>query len=200
LRTTSYILQVYDTLGCPKPGLDTVIVTVRPPVLAFAGNDTSIVINQPLKLFATGAQFYQWTPPDFLDNNAIQSPTAVFPFSGIYTYSVRVSTPEDCFGVDTINIKVFQTAPDIFVPNAFTPGKAVNNILRPITPGITQLDYFRIYNRWGQLLFSSTESNRGWNGTFAGKNQDSGTYVWVVQGRDFTGKVIAKKGTVILLR
>jgi gliding motility-associated-like protein len=200
LRTTTYILLAYDTLGCPKPGLDTVIVMVRPPVIAFAGNDTAVVVNQPLKLTATGAQVYLWTPPTYLDNNTLQSPTAVFTNSGLYTYVVRVATPEDCFSVDSINIKVYKTAPDIFVPNAFTPGKSQNNVLRPITPGISKLDYFRIYNRWGQLLFTSTEPSRGWNGTFAGKNQDGGTYVWIVQGTDFTGKVIAKKGTVILIR
>ncbi len=200
LRTTSYILQVYDVLGCPKPGKDTITVTVRPPVLAFAGNDTSVVVNQPLKLHATGAQFYLWSPSTYLDHNDIQSPTALFNNSGIYTYAVKVYTPDNCFAIDTINIKVFKTAPDIFVPNAFTPGKNQNFLFRPIPVGVTKIDYFRVYNRWGQLVYSSTESGRGWDGTFAGKNQDAGTYVWVVQGHDFTGKVIAKKGTMVLIR
>ena len=200
LRTTTYILEVFDVLGCPKPGFDTVVVTVRPPVLAFAGNDTSIVVNQPLKLHATGAQFYLWSPPTFLDHNDIQSPTALFNTSGVYSYAVKVFTPDNCFAVDSIIIKVFKTSPDIFVPNAFTPGKNLNFLFRPIPVGISKIDYFRVYNRWGQLLYSSTESGRGWDGTFAGKNQDAGTYVWVVQGHDFTGKVIAKKGTMVLIR
>jgi PKD repeat protein len=200
LRTTVYVLRAYDTLGCPKPGLDTVIVTVRPPVLAFAGNDTAVVVNQPVKLTATGAELFLWSPPDFLDDVTLQSPTAIFFSNGIYTYAVKAYTPENCFGIDTINVKVFSTAPDIFVPNAFTPGKTRNGVLRPITPGISKLDYFRIYNRWGQLVFASSEASRGWDGRFAGKYQDQGTFVWVVQGRDFTGKVITKKGTVILIR
>jgi PKD repeat protein len=199
LRTTTYILSVFDVAGCPKPGLDTVIVIVRPPVIAFAGNDTSVVINQPLKLTATGAEFYLWTPSDNLNNNDIQSPTAIFNSSGVYTYAVKAFTPDNCFAVDTINIKVFKTAPDIFVPNAFTPGKNQNNLFRPIPVGISRIDYFRVYNRWGNLVFSSNDG-RGWDGTLAGKTQDSGSYVWVVQGRDFTGKVITKKGTMVLIR
>lgn len=199
LRTTSYILAAYDVLGCPKPGFDTVVVTVRPPVFAFAGNDTSVVVNQPLKLTATGAQFFLWTPSTNLNNNDIQSPTALFSASGTYTYAVKVFTADNCFAIDSINIKVFKTAPDIFVPNAFTPGNPQNNLFRPIPVGISKIDYFRVYNRWGNMVFSSADGS-GWDGTVAGKAQDADTYVWVVQGRDFTGKVITKKGTMVLVR
>ncbi|MEP6749255.1 MAG: gliding motility-associated C-terminal domain-containing protein [Bacteroidota bacterium] len=197
--TTAYILAVYDVLGCPKPTFDTVIVTVRPPIIASAGADTSVTINQPLTLHATGAPLYLWTPPDHLNHNDIQSPVAEFNSSGIYTYAVKIYTAENCFAIDTIHIKVFQTAPDIYVPNAFTPGGTVNNLFRPILVGISRLDYFRVYNRWGNMVFSSNDET-GWNGTFAGKPQASGAYVWVVQGRDYTGKVIAKKGTMVLIR
>lgn len=197
--TTAYMLYVYDVLGCPKPGVDTVIVTVRPPVIAFAGNDTSAIINQPVKLTATGAPLYLWTPADHLDHADVQSPIAQFSSSGVYTYAVKVYTAENCFAYDTIRIKIFQTAPDIYVPNAFTPGQAQNNLFRPIPVGISKIDYFRIYNRLGNLVFSSSDGS-GWNGVYAGKAQASGTYVWVVQGHDFTGKVIAKKGTMVLIR
>lgn len=199
IGTTAYILAAYDVLGCPKPGLDTVIVTVRPPIIASAGNDTSVTINQPLSLHATGAPLYLWTPPDHLNHDDIQSPTALFNSTGIYTYAVKVYTPENCFAIDTIHIKVFETAPDIYVPNAFTPGGTENNLFRPIPVGISRIDYFRVYNRWGNMVFSSNDGT-GWNGTVAGKNQPIGTYVWVVQGRDYTGKIIAKKGTMVLIR
>jgi PKD repeat protein len=199
VTTTSYILAVYDVLGCPKPKFDTVVVTVRPPIFASAGNDTSVIVNQPLTLHATGAPLYVWTPPDHLNQDDIQSPVALFNSSGIYTYAVKVYTTENCFAIDTIHIKVFQTAPDIYVPNAFTPGGAQNNLFRPIPVGISRIDYFRVYNRWGNMVFSSSDGS-GWNGRIAGKEQASGTYVWIVQGRDYTGKVIAKKGTMVLIR
>ena len=196
--TTAYVLTVTDNKGCPKPGIDTVIVGVRPLVVAFAGNDTAIVVGQPLQLNATGADIYAWEPPQGLSSTSIPNPVANV--SQNQTYVVRVSTPEDCFAYDTINITVFRTNPDIFVPNAFTPGGTSNTLFRPRPVGIAQFDFFRVYNRWGQLVFSSNEANRGWDGRINGNPQGTGTYVWMVQGRDFTGKTIFKKGTMVLIR
>ena len=58
LQTTVYHLLVFDTLGCPKPGISQVVVNVYPQILAFAGNDTSVVVGQPLKLHGSGAPSY----------------------------------------------------------------------------------------------------------------------------------------------
>ncbi len=196
-QSTVYTLTVYDTLGCPKPAFDTVRITVREKITAFAGNDTAIVAGQPLLLSGTGAELFRWDPPLHLDMPDSRTPTALL--DNDMTYTLRAFTAEGCFSVDTINIRVFKTQPDIFVPNAFTPD-GFNKVLKPITPGIERLHYFRIYNRWGQLVFSTTESGPGWDGRHQGKLQDSGTYVWMVSGTDFTGKVITRKGTSILIR
>lgn len=202
LKSVAYVLHVYDTLGCPKPGLDTVLVTVRPPIAAFAGNDTSAVVNQPLVLRASGAEFFLWDPSIYLSAANVQAPTAIFPAKGVYTYRVKVYTSEGCFSYDTVNVRVFETGPDIFVPSAFTPGKGQNYLFRPIPVGISVIDYFMVYNRWGQLLYSGSSQSEGfgWDGTFNGKPQDADTYVWVVQGKDYTGKTVKKKGTVVLVR
>ncbi|HTL10116.1 MAG TPA: PKD domain-containing protein [Chitinophagaceae bacterium] len=197
--STAYVLAVYDNLGCPKPGLDTVVISVRAPIFASAGKDTVATINQPLKLTGSGAPLFLWTPPDFLDNNTLQSPTALFPTSGEYSYAMKTYTTENCFAIDTIHIKVYRTAPDIFVPNAFTPGGTQNTVFRPIPVGISKINYFRVYNRWGVMVFSSNDGT-GWNGYYGGKEQASGSYVWVVQGQDFTGKTITKKGVMVLVR
>jgi len=116
------------------------------------------------------------------------------------TYIMRAFTEEGCEGFDTISIKVFKTQPDIFVPNAFNPTGTKNTVFRPIPVGISSLDYFRIYNRWGQMVFQTTEIGKGWDGRLAGKNQDAGTYVWMVSGKDYTGKTVVKRGTLVLLR
>ena len=202
LKSVAYVLHVYDTLGCPKPGLDTIVVTVRPQIFPFAGNDTSAVVNQPVVLHATGAEFYLWDPPANLNHNDVQSPTAIFSEKGIYTYYVKVYTAEGCFAYDTVHVKVYQTGPDIFVPNAFTPGRGQNYLFRPIPVGISTIEYFMVYSRWGQLVYSAGPESEtlGWDGTFAGKPQTADTYVWVVQGKDYTGKTVRKKGTVVLVR
>ena len=199
LRTTPYVLVAFDSLsGCPKPAFDTVIVNVRQEIIAFAGNDTAVVVGQPLQLNASGGLLYTWTPPQGLNRTDIKNPIAVL--SDNMTYILRAYTPEDCEDYDTINIKVFKTNPDIFVPNAFTPGKGHNTVFRPIPVGISNFEFFRIYNRWGQLVYSTNEANKGWDGSIGGKPQDPGTFVWMVRGVDFTGKVIFKKGTMILIR
>jgi gliding motility-associated-like protein len=196
--STTYRLSVYDTLGCPKPGLDDVTVTVRPRINAFAGNDTSIVVGQPLRLTGTGAEFFEWTPSIGLDQRNIASPMANI--NDNTTYILRAFTEEGCNDYDTINVKVFKTQPDIFVPNAFNPSGTKNIVFRPVPVGISSLDYFRVYNRWGQMVFQTSETGRGWDGNIAGKPQPPGTYVWMVSGKDYTGKTVAKKGTAVLLR
>ena len=198
LRTTAYVLTAYDSLsGCPKPSFDTILVTVRQEIIAFAGNDTNVVVGEPLHLNASGGLLYSWSPPTGLNRTDIKNPIAIL--NDNMTYVLRAYTPEECEDYDTINIKVFKTKPDIFVPNAFTPTKQANRLFRPIPVGVT-IEYFRVYNRWGQMVYSSNEVHKGWDGTLNGKMQDPGTFVWMVQGVDFTGKVVFKKGTMVLIR
>jgi PKD repeat protein len=199
LRTTDYILSAFDTLGCPKPFRDTVRVNVLPEIFAFAGSDTAVVTGQPLQLNASGAEFFVWSPVFGLSSGTIGNPVATL--NENMTYYLKAVNEQGCFDMDTISIKVFKTAPDIFVPNAFTPEGRRNNLFRPAaTPGLKNLDYFSVYNRWGQMVFSTSEIGRGWDGRVSGKLQNAGTYVWIVQGTDFTGRRIAKKGVMVLIR
>lgn len=199
VRTTAYQLVTQGYLLCPKPARDTVVVQVIPPVRAFAGNDTAIVLGQPLQLFATGATNYEWSPSLGLNNAFIFNPIATL--SENQTYVVKVSTANGCFDYDTLNVRVFKTAPDIFVPTAFSPnGDGTNDVLVPVPVGLEGYDFFEVYSRWGQRVFSTTEIGKGWDGNLNGRPQDSDTYVWIVQGTDFTGKRIYKKGTVVLIR
>lgn len=200
--TTSYILTVTDVLGCPKPVSDTVTVNVIPRILAFAGHDTVIVAGQSLQLNASGGNIYSWSPVTGLSNPNINNP--VLELGAQYdtiTYHLKVSTPEGCSAADDIKITVFKTLPDIFIPTAFTPNAdRLNDILIPRVAGMKQFNYFRVYNRWGVMLYSTTQQGQGWDGTYAGSTQPSGTYVFAAQALDYTGKVVTKKGTVVLIR
>jgi gliding motility-associated-like protein len=204
-ETTTYMLTVYDTLNkpnCPKPAISYVTVKVASPVKASAGNDTSIVAGQLLQLNATGGANYTWQPVTGLNNPSIQNPVALLP-AGItsITYTVKATSADNCVGYDDVAVKIYQTGPEIFVPSAFTPnGDGVNDILRPIVAGLQQFNYLRIYNRWGNLVFSSDVSSGGWDGTYGGEKQPSGTYVYVAQGIDYKGQQLNRKGTVVLIR
>lgn len=192
-------MAVFDNKGCPKPSFDSVKVVVIPPVPAFAGNDTAVVVGQPLQFNATGGSVYTWAPARGLSRTDIPDPVANLNDS--ITYFVKVATPEGCYAMDTVHVKVFQTAPDIFVPTAFTPnGDGLNEKLTPIPVGITKMDYFRVYNRWGKLVFSTDRIGVGWDGTINGMPQGSDSFAWVVRGTDYTGKVVAKKGLTTLIR
>jgi gliding motility-associated-like protein len=194
-----YIVEVRDVLGCPKPAYDTVIVTVA-RIIANAGpRDTSVVLGQPLQLNATGSTIYAWSPSTWLNNTTIANPIAL-PQENI-EYAVRVSNAQGCFGLDSINVTVYKMDPDLLVPTGFSPGKDNNNdFFRPILIGMKSLDKFIVYNRWGQMVYSTTSVEEGWDGTFKGQEQGTGTYVWYTEGTNYLGKKIKKRGSVILIR
>jgi gliding motility-associated-like protein len=204
ISSTDYVLSIINQ-GCPNPLLDTFHINVIPEIIVNAGNDTAVVVGQPLQFSAksndTTEDSFTWTPPTDLNNPNIAGPVGIYPSSvDSVTYTVRATDVFGCYGEGKISVKVFKTAPDIFVPNAFTPGKNYDNIFRPIPVGISALKYFRVYNRWGQLVYSTSQSGQGWDGNLGGRPQDDGTFVWMVQGTDYTGKTITRKGTMVLIR
>ncbi len=194
-----YIVTVRDVLGCPKPVNDTMLLTVA-RILADAGPaDTNVVLGQPLLLNATGSTNYEWTPNTWLNNPNIFNPISL-PQESIQ-YVVKVSNAQGCFDTDTINVKLFKIDPDLLVPTAFSPDNdGVNDVFRPIVIGMKSLNAFRVYNRWGQLVFSTTQVNHGWDGNFKGAPQSAGSFVWEAEGITYLGRKIKKKGSVILIR
>lgn len=200
--TTEYVLTSFDTRGCPKPGRDTMVVLVNPEILAFAGRDTAVVAGQTLQFNASGGEGYSWSPAIGLSNASIANPVGTYDGSfDSVRYVVTVSDATGCRDETTMMVKVFKTAPRVFVPTAFTPnGDGKNDVVRPIAVGITKIHYFRIYNRWGQLVYETTENGRGWDGRIKGILQGTQSYAWIVRGEDFTGKTVFDKGTVTLIR
>ena len=202
--TTTYVLNIQNA-GCPNALLDTFQVNVYPQIFVNAGNDTSVVIGEPLQLNAYSSDpgdAFTWTPTLDLNNPNISDPVAILSSNtDSITYLVTATSPAyGCTGTAAITVKVFRTGPDIFVPNAFTPGGTTNSIFRPVPVGIASLKFFRVYNRFGQLVYSTSVVGQGWDGYLNGKLQDPGTYVWMVQGTTYTGKTIFHKGVMILVR
>ena len=201
-NTTAYYFTATDNKGCPKPVVDTVVINVDPEIDAFAGNDTSVVVGQPLQLMASGGIQYNWSPAEFLSSGNIANPVATFvmPTEKI-NYKVIVRSAAGCSDSALIAIKVFQSSPIVFVPSAFTPNHdGKNELLRPIAVGIAKIDYFRVFNRWGQVVFSTSTNGAGWDGTISGQPQSNGTYIWMVKASDFNGAPYFQKGTVTIIR
>ena len=202
-RTTAFILTALEnTRGCPKPSADTVLITVLPRIMPFAGNDTAIITGQPLQMLATGGESYVWSPPYSLSAANIANPVAVINEAADFVrYKVDVYNSAGCFDSAFISIKVFATLPTVFVPTAFTPNSdGKNDLLLPVIAGMHRMEYFNIYNRWGQLVFSTSAGGRGWDGRINGQLQNTNTYVWMVKAVDYSGKAYFSKGIVTLVR
>ena len=115
------------------------------------------------------------------------------------TYQLTVAADNGCTASDKITITIYHP---LKMPNAFTPnGDGLNDLFRipPVTS--QQINFFSVYNRWGERLFRTTDSGVGWDGTFNGQLQAAGTYVWEIQYQDALSKKIElARGTVELVR
>lgn len=165
---------------------------------AFAGNDTIIAENQPIILNGSGGEIYKWTPALGLSADNIPNPTAIINRDAEFV--LTASTLAGCATTDTIKFKVFK-GPAFYVPSAFTPNNdGKNDKFKFIAVGMKSIDMFQVYNRFGQVIYSSTNFRGEWDGKLQGINQPSGTYVWRIKGVDINGTPHFKKGTVTLVR
>ncbi len=158
-----------------------------------------IVANTSVPLSArTFGDSVRWLPPTFLN-----SPTSFKPlFYGAQdqSYAISIQTPAGCLTVDSQTVKIVNKA-DIYVPSAFTPNfDGHNDVLRPILFGMRELRYFRVYNRWGELIYESHSMNTGWDGTFHGTFLANQTVVWVAEGIGMDGKTYLRKGTSVCIK
>jgi gliding motility-associated-like protein len=203
-QTTDYILNI-ENAGCPITVSDTFTVTVVPPIRLDPGNDTLVVVDEPLQFRATSSDpysdQYQWSPSTDLNNPDAEDPIGLYgPDMSSITYQITATDTFGCYGTASVKVTIAHTLPDIFMPNAFTPGTNNNSVFRPVCIGISSLDYFRVFNRWGQLMYSTSQIGQGWDGRIQGRLQESSAYLWIVKGTDYTGRVISKKGNMILIR
>lgn len=141
---------------------------------------------------------YQWRPDRGLSANHIFNPT--FDSRENMEFFIDISTLNNCNFTDTLQVYVFDNM-DILVPEAFSPnGDGSNDKLQYFTVGISSFTVFRIFNRWGQLLFESFDENIYWDGTFKGILQPIDSYVWIAEAIGADGKQIKKRGQSILIR
>jgi gliding motility-associated-like protein len=196
--TQLYVLEVSDNYGCGFKVYDSVLITQLPPVAADAGRDTIAVEGMPHQLFGAGGVTYVWTPAGVLDNPFAQSPRATI-FNDT-RFTVYVQNTAGCLGTDEVLVKVYK-GPTYYIPNAFSPnGDGLNDVFRPTPVGIVRTNFFRVFNRYGELMFETRENRKGWDGVYKGKKQDQGTYTWVISGLTREGRTLEMKGTVILIR
>jgi len=189
-------LQATSAAGCSSNLLIKNIIIYG--TNAYAGQDTIAAAGQPVQLHASGGLSYLWSPSVFLNDAGIANPIAILMATQIF--QVKAFTPEGCESYAEVKIKIYK-GPDIYLPNAFTPNDdGLNDLLRGIPVGLQQFNWLRIFNRYGQEIFSTTDYHKGWDGKWKGQKQDNGVYVVIASGIDFRGNPINKKVTVMLIR
>ncbi len=167
---------------------------------ANAGRDTTVAWNQPLQLDAHGepGTTYIWSPPTGLNDASIRNPIAIYDKNQLY--ELNTLSKEGCDSHSKIFVTRYN-GPDLYVANAFTPNEDGKNDVLHVKPiGIKSFGHFAVYNRFGQLIYHTTDYHMGWDGRFNGKLCDAGTYVFYTTAIDYNGNPISRKGSVILLR
>jgi gliding motility-associated-like protein len=194
-----YTVEVTDTYGCNFRDYDTVQLTVLPQVQAYAGQDTTATLGQPVQLSGCCTVSYLWQPASIFESDTARQPIGHFP-AGTTQVLMTAITAEGCEGKDTILVKGY-AGPTYYVPNAFSPGNrdGRNDVFRPIPVGIRETYYFNVYNRMGQLVYTTKTFMQGWDGTLRGELLPEAAYVWVVKGISTEGKIVEQKGTVLLM-
>ncbi|PZR27953.1 MAG: hypothetical protein DI535_08405 [Citrobacter freundii] len=203
-RTITYTLTAIDANNCRSLITDNVVIKVIPPIrVKITPADTVVFAGAQFQFqISSVADNYSWSPATGLDDPAIANPKVVAPMTigTVIHYRVEASTAAGCKGEGSATVRVYK-GPDVYVANAFSPNKdGKNDEFLPFPVGIKQLSYFRIYNRWGQLVFSTTTLQHGWDGRLAGIDQAAGVYTWMIEAVTQAGEKITKKGTVTLIR
>jgi gliding motility-associated-like protein len=190
-------LTVRSDLGCADSVLKDVLIYEK--VVADAGPDRILAFGQTytIPLSSKGATVFAWEPAEGLNSPSVERP--VVTANRDITYTVKAGNGAGCYDIDTVTFH-YMKGPDIYVPTAFTPDNdGLNDVIR-FFPVAMQSASFSIYNRWGTKVFSTTDINRGWDGTLDGKLLDSGVYVWIVNAINLQGEKITKSGTITLIR
>gem|GEM_PF-619661 len=200
-QTYDVLLTVGTDKGCMAT--DTQHINIWQSPYPLASHDTILSKGATLQLMANdgvrgnNAEF-NWSPPLGLSSTTIADPILTSTTDTIYY--VTIKNYYGCTLTDSIRVKYY-VGPQIYVPNAFTPnGDGKNDVLRPVPVGMLILKYFRVFSRYGQLMYETEKPFAGWDGTFHGSQAPAGTYVWEAAGIDYNHKSFAINGTFILIR
>ena len=175
-------------------------VNVVPPPVVELGADTSIIIGQSFTLNATGASQYSWIPPnEGIAPSELNSSNPTVTPEESFTYCV-VGEQNGCVDTACINVEVVIDCGEVFVPNAFSPNNdQVNDCLKVYSNCLESI-VFRIYSRWGEVVFETNQIDDCWDGTYKGQLLNTGTYAFVLEYSLIDGTQSVLKGNVSLMK
>ncbi len=196
-------LIAFSANGCTDTMTHTINIGELP--YADAGPDATVEYLETHTLDGSGNGTFFWVavPPlngvyDTISDVFVSDPTIELEVTT--TFYLTVVSPDGCIGYDTVTIIVLpKTIVDI--PNAFSPnGDNVNDEIFVITHDVSELLEYSIFNRWGELIFTTTDLGKGWDGTVEGEEADIGTYVYLVRATGYGGVPFQISGNITLVR
>ena len=193
-----YSVSVVDF--CNNVHQDSIIIQKQDSSLFVNYSNIDICKGDTVTLSASpGFYDYIWNPSTFLLNSLARE-TIAFPATTT-TYSVRAKTGTGCELEHFVTVKVEECPETVFIPNSFTPNSdGLNDEFKPIVTGVPVEYEFRVYNRFGQLVFYSVQKNKGWNGAYKNSHQPVGVFTWFVRYQFKNKKAVSKRGTTTLIR
>lgn len=197
-RFTTYEVRISN--DCFQDSIKVDVWVDSLPVVS-AGPDTTIYRGQEIELIATGiGSTWKWNPMNDVLTNPFGPSVRVAP-RDTTEYMVELTNGRGCIGRDTIRVNVFGKNV-LLVPTAFSPNRdGTNDLFRIVRHlNIREIKRFEVYNRWGQLVWRTTDINKGWDGTFKGQSAPAGVYVWQIEAVNYENEQILRSGNVTLIR
>lgn len=193
-------LVAYVDGDCGINDTVTTVVTVYDyPVAGFTSTPEMPSTFSPVIFTSTStdASTWEWEFGDGFTSSE-ENPTHLYPLAGAYEVCLTVTTENGCEDkiCDSVIIEEISL---LDIPNAFSPnGDGFNDEFLPFNYGMANYE-LTIYNRWGEVVFSTSTASIGWDGTFEGKVQEIGTYVYVVSGSGVDNVQYYKQGNFTLV-
>jgi gliding motility-associated-like protein len=194
---------------CNTDVIDVQVTVFPSPSIILNPEINDIVAGHPVRIPQVGASggfyTYLWNPNYNIDSITSGSPT-VWP-EVTTTYQVILTDIHGCYDSAEVTVHVLCNASNaVYVPNAFLPdANGINGRFFLQGKGINQLNYLRIYDRWGGLVYSVENSpinnpSVGWDGTFNGAAMPSGVFMYQTEVQCAEGEVFPMTGTFTLIR
>ena len=198
-QTTLYTLLVTDN-KCGFDSTFTTLLTILPaPVINTRKSNDVDCAFRSATLFASGGNQYLWSPSTGLSSTTIPNPVAKPTVTT--KYMVTVTDATGCSNIDSVTIFINNNSSLArYMPNAFTPdGNGKNDCYGLKNWMYIQQLQFYIFNRFGEQVFATTNSNTCWDGTYKGKPALAGTYVYFIRAKTTCG-LEEQKGSFLLIR
>jgi len=164
-------------------------------------SDTIVPTGEEVTLSAEPDGYsYSWSPALNVENPNAQETTATVYETTIFTVIISDGV---CTKTASVKVNPFPyicDEPFIFVPNAFTPNGDGENDLLIVRSLIVEDIIFRVYNRWGEMVYETNSMHTSWDGTFRGKMLDPDVYDYYLEGHCIDGQEFLIKGNITLIR